>query len=830
MAEAVAHPTPQQLSAFGLGKLPPAAADAVARHLAGCPACRQAVAALPPDSFLDKVRAARPTPSGTRLPPPLAPLWPPPEPPPAELPPELADHPKFRIVRELGKGGMGVIYLAEHRVMNKLVALKVISRAVLNHPNALARFHAEVQAAGKLDHPNIARAHDADQAADLHFLVLEYVEGLTLAQLVGQQGPLPVADACRYAHQAALGLQHAFEQGTVHRDVKPQNLMLTPQGQVKVLDFGLVRLWGERGVGRLTQVGALMGTPEYMAPEQATDPRKADTRADVYSLGCTLYFLLAGRSPFGEGSAAELVVAHLRQEPAPLQRLCPAVPAELSAVVARMLAKDPAQRFQSPIEAARALAPFVKAAAKPGAKGLSAPALGVGSAAKGTRIDSDTGHINQVVQEVSPKAPPADVPANEAAALPFTDRTSTATAPKQVGHGRDSVKASLPAWWKRPGVLAAVVGVSPALILMAVLILKVRTAESIVVLEGLPAGAEVTPVRPPLPPKPGGRTKGPAQSPALPTTSASPKTDPAPAKEAAASAPSVAVEALTPAQAAQKAGQKVTVQFRVRAHGYNPEGFKELYSEPAWNRPGTFFIRFPQLTCKWFGDLGVPDVWRHFQGKLIRATGTVTILRFDGVSYASIRIDDPRQIQIIDPGEPRTEGPGVKSDVKPATPAPGRAPKDDPAKAAQAQRKKRGDRWKLLFRTNNGAEHLNQLRGLGAILAIPVTEGPPPTYRVVRDLARRPARLLAEDVSTIQRIDWVDNTPQSVADLMDALGLSIRPSHFKAFMPEEVEKQLYELEKAEAHGRPEDDIKETRFRVKRVGNRYEPELEKIIFK
>jgi serine/threonine protein kinase/formylglycine-generating enzyme required for sulfatase activity len=281
---------------------------------------------------------------------------------PANVPPELANHPKFRIVRELGRGGMGVIYLAQHRVMEKPVALKVINPSFLDHPNALARFHAEVKAAGKLDHPNIARALDADQAGNLHFLVMEYVEGMTLAQLLKQQGPLPVLNACRFIHQAALGLQHAFQQGMVHRDVKPANLMVTPQGRVKVMDLGLARLRSEHKDGRgLTQTGAFMGTPEYVAPEQATDARQADTRADVYSLGCTLYALLAGRPPFVEDTMVKLVLAHLDKEPVPLHQLRPEVPAGLSSVVGRMLAKDPAGRYQTPLEVARALAPFTKA-------------------------------------------------------------------------------------------------------------------------------------------------------------------------------------------------------------------------------------------------------------------------------------------------------------------------------------------------------------------------------------------------------------------------------------------------------------------------------------
>jgi len=303
MPEVSTHPTAQALALFGHGKLSEAQSATVAAHLETCADCRNAIAGLPADSFLGKVRAANPgaappppggTPSVLGLPMvPPAPL--------ANVPPELANHPKFRIVRELGRGGMGVIYLAEHRGLEKLVALKVISPAVLDNPDALARFHAEVKAAGKLDHQNIARAHDADQAGDLHFIVMEYVEGLSLAQVVERKGPLPVAHACHYARQAALGLQHASEKGMVHRDVKPQNLMLAPKGVVKVLDFGLARLRSERqGAVGLTQADAFMGTPEYVAPEQATDARTADTRADIYSLGCTLYALLTGRPPFQE--------------------------------------------------------------------------------------------------------------------------------------------------------------------------------------------------------------------------------------------------------------------------------------------------------------------------------------------------------------------------------------------------------------------------------------------------------------------------------------------------------------------------------------------------
>ncbi len=374
MSNAGIHPTPQELTDYGRGELADSAGAAVAAHIEVCADCRDALVGLAPDSFLAKLRAARPASSSTppqSLPTrstlsasatrgPTAAAEPLPE-----VPSELADHPKFRILRELGRGGMGVIYLAEHRVLEKPVALKVIHPAVLDHPEALARFLGEAKAAGKLDHPNIARAHDADQAGDLHFLVLEFVEGVSLARLLERKGPLPIAHACHYVRQVALGLQHAFEQGMVHRDIKPQNLMLTPKGQVKVLDFGLARL---RSAGasstRLTQFNSFMGTPEYVAPEQATDARSADTRADIYSLGCTLYALLTGRPPFQEETIIKLVLAHLEKQPRPLHEVRPEVPSDLSAVVGKMLAKSPAERYQRPIEVAQALAPFIRAGAK----------------------------------------------------------------------------------------------------------------------------------------------------------------------------------------------------------------------------------------------------------------------------------------------------------------------------------------------------------------------------------------------------------------------------------------------------------------------------------
>jgi serine/threonine-protein kinase len=262
---------------------------------------------------------------------------------------------------------MGVVFEAEHRVMERRVALKVINASLVSNQMAVDRFRNEVRAAAKLSHRNIVTAFDAEQEGNLHFLVMEYVDGVSLDNLVARRGRLPVLHACNYAMQAAQGLQHAFEHGMVHRDIKPQNLMKTPKGLIKILDFGLARLarhseessdGSAASAGSLTSHGATLGTPDYIAPEQAKDSRSADIRADIYSLGCTLYFMLAGRVPFPTGTAVEKVVAHCHDDPVELAQLRPDVPAELLAVVRKMMAKQSSERFVQPQEVVDALRPF----------------------------------------------------------------------------------------------------------------------------------------------------------------------------------------------------------------------------------------------------------------------------------------------------------------------------------------------------------------------------------------------------------------------------------------------------------------------------------------
>jgi formylglycine-generating enzyme required for sulfatase activity/tRNA A-37 threonylcarbamoyl transferase component Bud32 len=367
------HPSASQLAAFAQGALAAGQRAALQAHLTACPACRQALAALPGGaewvSGLDAgaTTAAPPAPASAGL----TTLWPA-----AAVPAGLTNHPRYEILQLLGQGGMGAVYKARHQKMDRLVALKVIHARMLDNPKAVERFQREVKAAAKLEHPNIVRAYDADEAGGTHFLVMEFVEGTDLAKYVARKGPLPVAYACHFVRQVALALEHAHDRGMVHRDIKPHNLMLVqPPGQpvaalVKVMDFGLALLAQEGATASgLTGDNVLMGTSDYLAPEQAQDAHRADIRADVYSLGCTLYHLLAGRAPFaGSGTAAAKIMAHATAE-VPLAELPAAVPAELRAVLAKMTAKEPGQRYQTPAEVAAALAPFIKKAttAKPAA-------------------------------------------------------------------------------------------------------------------------------------------------------------------------------------------------------------------------------------------------------------------------------------------------------------------------------------------------------------------------------------------------------------------------------------------------------------------------------
>ena len=268
----------------------------------------------------------------------------------------------YILLEELGKGGMGRVYKARHRRLERIVALKVIHPFDLSHPEAVRRFQREAKAIARLRHPNIVLLYDASEFEGLHFLALEYVQGIDLEKLLIRKGPLEVGAACDCIRQAALGLQHAHERGLVHRDIKPSNLLLTHDsdddlapfeastaaGVLKILDLGLARFANVKAeIEKLSIDGIIVGTPDYLAPEQALDSSKVDRRADIYSLGCTFYELLTGQTPYATVQGTQKLIAHIQDEPPPLAMLRAGLPFEIVQIVHKMMAKNPADRFQT---------------------------------------------------------------------------------------------------------------------------------------------------------------------------------------------------------------------------------------------------------------------------------------------------------------------------------------------------------------------------------------------------------------------------------------------------------------------------------------------------
>ncbi|HTU88796.1 MAG TPA: family 16 glycoside hydrolase, partial [Gemmataceae bacterium] len=484
------HPSADVLKAFALGKLNDGSADGVLIHLDQCQQCRQEVAALSGDDFLNRLRQARgqsftPAPANTlagaaRAAKPFANRTPV-----ANLPPELAANQQYEILRELGRGGMGVVYLAKNKLMDRLEVLKVVNKTLLDHPGAVERFLREIRSAAKLSHANVVGAYHALQMGELLAFAMEYIEGQDLASLVKSQGPLPVPHACFYVQQAALGLQHAFEKQMVHRDIKPQNLILAREGKkhiVKVLDFGLAKVMREKSEDTgLTGEGKMLGTPDYIAPEQTLDAAKADIRADIYSLGCTLYYLLSGHPPFSASSLGAILVAHQMHEAKPLNLERPEVPEELAAVVRKMMAKSPAKRYQTPLDVVQALSPFVKQGAMP----KPSPELSSGTAESkpviktATRVDPPPAPAAE-----APKQPPAPAAVWES----LTENSAASIVPRKSAIVRKPLAATLrerkaQKKWLMGG------GAAVGLLLLALLgmwaggVFKVKTPEGTLIVE-----------------------------------------------------------------------------------------------------------------------------------------------------------------------------------------------------------------------------------------------------------------------------------------------------------------------------------------------------------
>lgn len=272
---------------------------------------------------------------------------------------------KYKLLRLLGRGGMSAVYLAEHVVMKRRCAIKVLPSNRVNDSSYLARFHLEAQAAAALDDPHIVRAYDVDHFVDgrseVHFLVMEYVEGKNLHELVADIGPLSPMDAAEYIRQSARGLAHAHEEGLVHRDIKPGNLLLDPKGTVKILDMGLARFFehGDETSLTIQHDERVLGTADFLSPEQAINSHNVDSRADIYSLGCTLYFLLTKHVPFESGSLAQRLMAHQTQDPPPVTKYRNDVPESLLALMLKMMAKSPDDRFQTANDVSQAFEQWI---------------------------------------------------------------------------------------------------------------------------------------------------------------------------------------------------------------------------------------------------------------------------------------------------------------------------------------------------------------------------------------------------------------------------------------------------------------------------------------
>jgi eukaryotic-like serine/threonine-protein kinase len=299
---------------------------------------------------------------------------------------ELAIGPYY-VLDKLGQGGLSQVVKAKHREYDHVVAIKIIKPEVFARPEGRQQFLQEVEAMARLDHENIVQFCDADQWLNTFYFAMEYIEGTDLGKVVRLSGPRPIHEACDYIRQAALGLQHAFERNLIHRDIKPVNLFLTqvslaPQlaaplitarntapakatlmtkSLIKILDWGLANLRNPNGLGDDSSTDTnIVGTADYLAPEQARNANLADIRSDIYSLGCTLYFLLAGQPPFPDGTLMQKILQHQQATPKPLSDFRADVPDGLTALLKRMLAKDPEQRFKTPASVAMSLASFCR--------------------------------------------------------------------------------------------------------------------------------------------------------------------------------------------------------------------------------------------------------------------------------------------------------------------------------------------------------------------------------------------------------------------------------------------------------------------------------------
>jgi serine/threonine protein kinase/WD40 repeat protein len=394
---------------------------------------------------------------------------------------------EYELLEKLGEGGMGAVYKARQRNLDRLVALKVLPKHRTDNAVAIGRFYREMQAVGRLNHPNIVAAHDAREIDGAPVLAMEYIDGWDLAKLVSDAGPLTLADACELVRQTAVGLQHAHEQGLVHRDIKPSNVMLNRQGVVKILDLGLARLNEDQpNRPEMTAAGTAMGTADYFSPEQVNDSHSVDVRSDIYSLGCTLYKLLSGQTPFAGPEYKNDVtkmMAHVHGTPRSIGELRPDLPPGLVVIIQKMMAKDPSGRF-----------------AEPGEVAIELEALAAGADLRGL-LNAATGHATPSPLDISRKASTGKLSASaevdtgvgQSPIVPdsvvLERRVGTEAAPVRESAGKPQVVGKPPIG-TGPGFGARrpLIGIAVALgligiIWLGVVLLRVKTPAGTIILE-----------------------------------------------------------------------------------------------------------------------------------------------------------------------------------------------------------------------------------------------------------------------------------------------------------------------------------------------------------
>ncbi|MBX7104548.1 MAG: protein kinase, partial [Gemmataceae bacterium] len=510
---------------------------------------------------------------------------------------------KYKLLQLLGIGGMGKVYLCEHIRMKRLVALKVLPIDQLKDPGAIDRFNREAVAAAALNHPNIVKAHDIDQDGNLHFLVLEYVDGSSLHEIVKKHGPLDIPRACHYIAQAAHGLQHAHELGWVHRDIKPGNLLLDRAGTVRILDMGLARYFAP-GAASLTQQvgGSVLGTADYLSPEQAVDSSEVDIRSDIYSLGATLYFLLAGKAPFENGTVTEKLLAHQLKDPESITKVRAETPKGLETVLKKMMEKKPVRRYQTPAAVIEALAPWTAIPIEPPAP-------------------EEMPRLSAALESYQ-----SGVPSGPISGISHSNLGRAGAArggPRSQGPGSLSLSAAklLSGDPKKKWVFIG--GGVGALLLIIALGAWMMSGG------GKPSEVPVVKHSPTNTPPP-----------AVVRNNPTPPANPPVARTHTPSAGSV-----SPAEAARRVNERVTVEFVVQSTGATRDGQRVFLNSGRYGDPDNFTIvvEMKKLASP-MSEAGINDPKEHYKNKVIRVTGKVALFK----ESAQIVVDDMKNISTID--------------------------------------------------------------------------------------------------------------------------------------------------------------------------------------